>query len=547
MRRVFIVIAIIATIFAISCAGGGEQKERAPKAPSELAATGEGKNISLEWNDNSDNEDGFIIYRREAGDKADFNQIAKVGENEKSYTDSNLGTDASFEYQITAYNGAGESDPSNKAAAATIPNAPWNLLIHTVKKYHVNLTWDDRSKVEKGYYVERKSSGDWEKIATLDADAQEYQDGAASCETTYIYRVLAFNDAGESEPSNNRSARTVDCWTFWTVDATGPYYFYPKIAIDSNDVTHIVYIDSEYNIKHAKYDGSWNTELVASDDSDMIGFDIGENNDLFVSWQQYSTKHLMLSRYTTSSSSWSTDTIADGVHDLGFNNDVEIIPATNKPVIPYTDLTDKAFLVNISSGASWQTFTVDSDPVNGMGYYPAALAANENDISVAYTGGAPLILKYAQFNGSSWSTASLSYYSGYPDIAASSDFSEVGIVFVGMTGPLTVTVKLATNSGKSWDIEDVDDGYPQCSLAYDSNKNVHISYAWTENLISFRLRYATKVDDSWEIEDIDDIPGGYAPSPDSLAIDQNGYAHIAYVGQTATTEPLKYATNAEVK
>jgi hypothetical protein len=64
--------------------------------------------IKLDWEDTSDNEKGFRIYRVTPKGKT---KIAEVGANVTTYTDKSSLSKAC--YVVTAFNSAGESDPSN--------------------------------------------------------------------------------------------------------------------------------------------------------------------------------------------------------------------------------------------------------------------------------------------------------------------------------------------------------------------------------------------------------------------------------------------------
>lgn len=96
-----------------------------PNAPSNLSATGNGTDIDLSWTDNSDDEDGFNIYRGTSSGSLSLHD--SVGANTTTYTDASLGTDATYYYEVTAHNSAGESSPSNEDSGSTIPNAPSSL------------------------------------------------------------------------------------------------------------------------------------------------------------------------------------------------------------------------------------------------------------------------------------------------------------------------------------------------------------------------------------------------------------------------------------
>jgi fibronectin type 3 domain-containing protein len=84
-------------------------KLRVPMAPSELSALNYTANsITVRWEDNSDNETGFMIDRYPASDPDDITEI-KVPENDTSYNDINLEPNTSYMYGIQAVNKAGSS------------------------------------------------------------------------------------------------------------------------------------------------------------------------------------------------------------------------------------------------------------------------------------------------------------------------------------------------------------------------------------------------------------------------------------------------------
>jgi hypothetical protein len=73
---------------------------------------------NLSWQDTSQNEEGFRIYRVVGNDRK---IIAEVGPNVTQYVDRNAPRNAC--YIITAFNAVGESPPSNFVCATGSPRA----------------------------------------------------------------------------------------------------------------------------------------------------------------------------------------------------------------------------------------------------------------------------------------------------------------------------------------------------------------------------------------------------------------------------------------
>jgi subtilisin family serine protease len=90
-------------------------------APSNLTATAaSGSRIDLKWTDNSNKETGFKIERRT--DTTAFTEIATVGANTTSYSDTGLNKKTRYYYRIKAYNNDVESSYSNEISIRTKPN-----------------------------------------------------------------------------------------------------------------------------------------------------------------------------------------------------------------------------------------------------------------------------------------------------------------------------------------------------------------------------------------------------------------------------------------
>ncbi|MBI3353920.1 MAG: S8 family serine peptidase [Nitrospirae bacterium] len=87
--------------------------------------------------------------------------------------------------------------------------APTSLSASAVTGYQINLSWTDNSLIETGYRIERKTEGGaYTQIATAGTNATSYSDSSVSANTTYYYRIRAYNSTGDSSYSNEASART---------------------------------------------------------------------------------------------------------------------------------------------------------------------------------------------------------------------------------------------------------------------------------------------------------------------------------------------------
>jgi hypothetical protein len=79
-----------------------------PAAPTDLTASAvSSSQIDLSWTDKANNEKGFKIERKKG--TGSFVQIATVGTNKTSYSNTGLQASTTYTYRVRAYNDAGNS------------------------------------------------------------------------------------------------------------------------------------------------------------------------------------------------------------------------------------------------------------------------------------------------------------------------------------------------------------------------------------------------------------------------------------------------------
>lgn len=99
--------------------------------PDNLVATPFSHNrIDLAWDDNASNETGYRVERSDDGSTGWTDVSGSLPANSTSYSDTGLTPETEYFYRVFAFNGAGDSDPSNTDSATTeeAPEAAANDL-----------------------------------------------------------------------------------------------------------------------------------------------------------------------------------------------------------------------------------------------------------------------------------------------------------------------------------------------------------------------------------------------------------------------------------
>lgn len=186
-----------------------------PVAPTLQSAEATGpSSIRLSWNDNSNNEEYFVLeksltlecgYTLAAQVTADVSLMEVVG----------LAANTTYFFRMYALNASGKSFYSGfisetTLADAAIPNAPSNLQASATGASTIRLTWDDNSNNESGFHIEISLSPSTGFIQTAinPAGTTELLIDNLAENTTYYFRVRAFNSEGTSEYSRLASATT---------------------------------------------------------------------------------------------------------------------------------------------------------------------------------------------------------------------------------------------------------------------------------------------------------------------------------------------------
>jgi murein DD-endopeptidase MepM/ murein hydrolase activator NlpD len=167
---------------------------------------------SIAWEDRSNNETGFNIYRwGQRNDVWDFYWYASVGSNVTQFIDTNLECKVTYFYFIAAYNEYGESEytPWTEAPTYECSNIPPNPPDHVTPIYNdifgptLYFSWYDGGDPDNGpsqkrqYFVIARNE-DYTWYAESGWMSLQYWDVPVPAKGRYYFTVIAYDGAHNS-------------------------------------------------------------------------------------------------------------------------------------------------------------------------------------------------------------------------------------------------------------------------------------------------------------------------------------------------------------
>ena len=185
-------------------------------APSALSANP--PTVALSWKDNSNNETGFQIQR--ARDVAFTIGLTTflVGPNTQAFTDTTVAVKTTYYYRVSAFNFSGFSANTPSVTATTpgqLPGTPTGLAVTVpgapAGRTSLILNWTAPASggPVTGYTIQRSPNGksQWSTLGTT--AAVTYTNTGLTPNTTYYYRVQAYNADGTSGFTAVASGKTL--------------------------------------------------------------------------------------------------------------------------------------------------------------------------------------------------------------------------------------------------------------------------------------------------------------------------------------------------
>ena len=160
--------------------------------------------VSFDGSGSSDADGTIVSYTWNFGDGASASGMTVS----HTYT-----TPGGYTARLTVTDNQGTSASSTVIITvnSNVPNAPSSLTATAISTSQINLAWTDNSANEDGFKIERCTGTgctNFVQIAIVGANVRNYSNTGLNKNTTYTYRVRAYNASGNSAYSNIASAKT---------------------------------------------------------------------------------------------------------------------------------------------------------------------------------------------------------------------------------------------------------------------------------------------------------------------------------------------------
>jgi hypothetical protein len=194
-------------------------RDKGPAAPSNLIAGFTNSNtVTLLWDDNSGNEKGFELWRKDINSTGviEYRLMKTLLENTRSTIDF-VSSSGAYYYKIRAFNYTDKnkistylySDFSNEADPYSSAGGSWNLRAESVTDPSIHIFWNDFVPSEQGFIIERTPSfSSGSSTMLLAPNTTEYVDKDVITNTSYSYRLAFFTTTFKSPFSNSISVST---------------------------------------------------------------------------------------------------------------------------------------------------------------------------------------------------------------------------------------------------------------------------------------------------------------------------------------------------
>lgn len=186
---------------------------RSMEVPTDVQASDgefEGR-VDITWVDNSEIERGYRVYRRAVLNNstgelaADSSLVEETVASQAEATDRGGVPGTRYRYSVVAFDRDGFSRVGSAVGMRRLLTPASVAATDAETETSIRVTWDDRSRIERGYRIYR----DGVEIATVDKNVTAFVDENPPFGAEFTYAVEAFDDLGPSAQGSDTGSTTL--------------------------------------------------------------------------------------------------------------------------------------------------------------------------------------------------------------------------------------------------------------------------------------------------------------------------------------------------
>ena len=301
------------------------------------------------------------------------------------------------------------------------------------------------------------------------------------------------------------------------------------LLVDDAGVDHLIFTTDSQELRYgALVDGEWTEEPVSGDAEEIPSLAMDDAGTLHAAFVADGGQRLMYA--DNESGAWNEETVYEAPqHYHTYKLDLAI-DGDGRPVIAFQLVASLIgdIMVARRTGDEW---TVEAVDTHGMqGYFLSLVVDAQGSLHLAYFDGLGDDLRYATDLSGQWETYTVYWRGrvGWGCDLALDENGEASIVYVDDTFADDVRLSLAQGNEDDWTIVGLDDAAVNQSdsgvrLALDGDDAAHLLYQPSSG---DGLKYASNRGGQWRGGIVDDFAD--AGLYQSIALDDDGYAHVAY-------------------